>query len=151
MNLKIWLAIVVVSIAPGLNSNASAMTIHDFGKMNDDDEATYVTLLVEGSAKMFKDQGQPDQAHKIVAFFKVTGKPGGVYKLGDQIKQAYAVNVKNGTNPNNRTPDLLVEDAMAATLKAEGFAVPASYLRSVSKDFRPVGPPRGLAPSPSHP
>jgi len=151
MNRKIWLAIALVSLAPGLNPNAGAMTIHDFGKMNNDDEATFVTALVEGSAKMFKDAGQPDQAQKVIAFFKVTGKPGGVFKLAGQIKQAYAVNVKNGTNPNNRTPDLLVEDAMAATLKAEGFLVPASYLRSVGKDFHPFGPPRIVTPSVNHP
>ena len=149
MNRKTCLALALILLAPALNPHARAMTIHDFGKMNDDDEATFVTLLVEDAAKMFKDQGQPDQAHKVVAFFKVPGKFGGVFKLADQIKADYAVNVKNATNPNNRVPELLVEDAMSTMLKSEGFPVPATYLRSASKDFRPIGPPRGITVTPS--
>ena len=143
MPFKLWATFALLSLAPWFSSHSGAMTILAFGKMNDDDEATFVTLLVEGSAKMFKDQGQPDQAAKVIAFFKVPGRDGGVYKLGDQIKQAYAANVKNGTNPNNRTPDLLVEDAMAATLRDRGLPVPAKYLIAVGKDFHPIGPPRG--------
>ncbi len=141
MNLKIWLAIALISLAP----DADAMSIHDFGRMNDDDEATFVALLVEGAAHLFKVQGQPDQARQVIAFFKTTGKDGGTYRLADQLKQAYALNVKNATNPNNRAPDRQVEDAMAATLRAQGLPVPAKYLLTVGSGFRPIGPPRAIA------
>jgi hypothetical protein len=143
MNLKIWLAIALVFLVP----DANAMSIHDFGRMNDDDEATYVTLLVEGSAQMFKAQGQPDQARKVIAFFKTPGKDGGTYQFADELKQAFAANQRNATNPNNRVPERQVEDAMAATLKAQGFPVSAGYLLSVSQGFRPLGLPRAQTPS----
>jgi len=142
MNLKAGWAIALVSLA--LVPAADAMSIHDFGRMNDDDEASFVALLVEGAAHMFKVQGRPDEARALIAFFKTPGQAGGTFRLADQLKLAYALNLKNGTNPNNRVPDRQVEDAMAATLRAEGFNVPAGYLLGVGEGFRPIGPPRAL-------
>ena len=54
------------------------MAILDFVHMNDDDDATYVTALVEGAAKMLKANGQEDQARKAIALFKNSTKSGGV-------------------------------------------------------------------------
>jgi hypothetical protein len=142
MNLKPSLALVLILLAPCLATGARAMPILDFARLNNDDEATYVTLLVEGSAAMFKAHGQPDQARKIILFFKVPGKDGGVYRFADQLKKVDALNNKNAINPNNRAPVYQVEDAMAATLKNEGFIVPVSYLLTLGNDFQPAGPPR---------
>ena len=118
------------------------MSIHDFGRLNNDDEATYVALLVQGSADMLKAHGHPDQAAKVLAFFRTPGKGGGVFEFADHLKETDALNKKNQINPNNRVPEYQVEDAMAATLKDQGIVVPAGYMLTIGKDFAPVGPPR---------
>jgi len=130
-------------VALGFSTSARAMTIHDFGKMNNDDEATYVTLLVEESSKMLKAKGQPDQADKVIAFFKETGKFGGTQQFASNLQTLDALNKRNAINPNNRATVYQIEDAMELTLKDKGIIVPASYLRTVCKDFTPSGPPRG--------
>ena len=110
--------------------------------MNNDDEATYVSLLVEASAKMLKANGQPDQARRAISLFKDSGKNGGVPQLASNLKMVNALNKRNAINPNNRAPAYQVEDAMELTLKDAGIIVPTSYLFKISKDFRPSGPPR---------
>ena len=117
------------------------MSIHDFGKMNRDDEATYVALLVEGSAEMLKAHGQPEQARKAISFFKDSSKDGGVQQPASHLQMVNALNKRNAINPNNRAPVYQVEDAMELTLKDDGIIVPASYLLTINKDFRPSGPP----------
>jgi len=146
MNLKASLAVVFISVAPCFTSGAKAMSIHDFGRMDTDDEASFVTFLVVGSANMFKAHGQPDQARKVIAFFKVTGKDGGTYRFADKLQEVDALNRRNVINPNNRAPEYQVEDAMAETLKDEGLIVPATYLLTISKSFQPSGLPRARTP-----
>jgi len=118
------------------------MAILDFVRMNDDDDATYVTSLVEGSAKMLRAQGHANQAEKVVALFKNSSKNGGVNQLALNLKMLAGQNNRNAINPNNRAPVYGVEDAMALTLKDNGIIVPASYLLTINKDFQPSGPPR---------
>jgi hypothetical protein len=142
MNLKTNLAVALISLASCLTGAAKAMSIHDFGKMNNDDEATYVALLVEGSAEMLRAHGQPEQARKVIAFFKESGKDGGVQQFASNLKMVDALNKRNSINPNNRAPVYQVEDAMELTLKDDGIIVPASYLLTINKDFRPSGPSR---------
>jgi len=147
MNLKVTLAALLLALclAPG----ARAMSLHDFGKMNDDDDAGYVALLVEKSAEYLKAQGHPDQAQQLIAFFKTPGRDGGTFRLADQLKQAYQFNTLHATNPNNRVPERQVEDALSITLSAQGFTVPAKYLLTAGKSFRADGPPRTITVSPS--
>lgn len=142
MHFKAKLAIALISFAPFLTVGAQAMTVEDFGRMNNDDEATYVTLLIEASAQMLKTHGQPDQASKVIAYFKEPGKFGGVQQLAEHIKTIDALNKRHAINPNNRAPVYQIEDAMESTLKDQGFLVPAKYLLDSTKDFRPVGLPR---------
>ena len=142
MNLKGKLVAVSFFVAMGFSTAARAMSIHDFGKMNNDDEATYVALLVEGSAEMLRAHGQPEQARKVIAFFKESGKDGGVQQFASNLKMVDALNKRNSINPNNRAPVYQVEDAMELTLKDDGIIVPASYLLTINKDFRPSGPSR---------
>ncbi len=118
------------------------MTIHDFGRMNNDDEATLVALFVESSKNYLKAHGQPEKGDKLIAFFKTPGSDGGTYKFADQLKQTDATNKKNAINPNNRVKELEIEDAMSVTLKDAGFDVPAKFLFSVTQSFRPSGIPR---------
>ncbi len=143
MKLSAYLAVGILLAGVLSSGNAQAMAIFDFAKMNDDDEATYLTSLVEGSAKMLRTQGQPDQARRVIALFKDSSKNGGINQFALHLKALHAINDRNAINPNNRAYAYQVEDAMELTLKDNGFIVPASYLLQVNKDFRPVGPLRG--------
>jgi len=127
-----------------ISGDASAMTLDNFARLNMDDEATYVTLMVESSAKMLRQNGKPDQADKILAFFHDSTKNGGVSQLATNLKLANNTNNFNAINPNNRTAMLSVEDAMARTLKDNGIDVPVSFLLGVQKDFHPTGVRRPL-------
>ena len=143
MNSKGKFAAALFFAALGFSTTVRAMSIHDFGKMNNDDDATYVALLVEASAEMLKAHGQPDQANKVIAFFKETGKFGGTQQFASNLQTMDALNKRNAINPNNRAPMYQVEDAMELTLKDKGIIVPASYLVTACKSFMPAGPPRG--------
>jgi hypothetical protein len=103
-----------------------------------------VALLVEGSAKMLKANGQPDQARKAIALFHDSSKNGGVAQLASNLKTINALNKRNAINPNNRAPVYQIEDAMELTLKDAGIIVPTSYLLSINQNFRPSGPPRAI-------
>jgi len=142
MKLKAKSVIAWIGIVMFLTDNAGAMTIDEFGRLNNDDEAGYVAFLVEASAKMLKSNGQPDQAGKIISFFHDSSKNGGVYQLASNLKMINGLNKRNAINPNNRAPTYQVEDAMASTLKDIGISIPATYLLTAGKDFRPSGPPR---------
>lgn len=129
------------------------MTINNFARLNMDDEASYVALMVARSAKMLRTQGKADLADKTVALFKDPGKSGGVNQFAMNLKAANNRNNLKATNPNNRTPDLQVEDAMAATLKDNGIIVPVSFLLSLQREFQPTGIRRTVTvePSVNHP
>jgi len=129
------------------------MTIENFARLTLDDEASYVTLLVTRSAHMLRTQGKPDMADKAVALFKDPSKSGGVTQLAMNLKAVNNQNNLHATNPNNRVPELQIEDAMAATLKANGIIVPVSFLLSCQKEFKPSGIRRSvtLEPSVNHP
>jgi hypothetical protein len=140
MKLNAFITVIVLFCS----CTARAMPIPEFSRMNDDDEATYVTALVEGAAALLKSQGHADQAQKAIALFNDPGKKGGVNQLAINLKDLNTANNRHSDNPNNRVPELEVEDAMELTLKDNGIIVPVSYLRSINKDFSPTGPPRGL-------
>ncbi len=125
---------------------ASAMTVLAFGKMNNDDEATYVALLVQGAADKLKADGQPAQSDKVIAMFHDPSKEGGVAQFAANLKTINATNKRNAINPNNRAKELQVEDAMSLTLKDAGIDVPAKYLMSLTANFMPQGPPRAFTP-----
>jgi len=148
MNLKVSWAVALISLASCFTGAVKAMSIHDFGKMNPDDEATYVALLVVGSAKMLKAHGQPDQARKTISFFKESGKDGGLQQFASHLKTIDALNKQNAINPNNRAPVYQIEDAMEQTLKDHGIIVPVGYLLTINKNFMPSGPPRPVTITP---
>ena len=154
MKSKICLAAGLLLLSALGSGCARAMSFHDFIRMNDDDDATYVTALVEGAAKRLRTNGQPDQARKLVALFKDSSKQGGVNQLAMNMKALNALNNRNAINPNNRAHVYEVEDAMELTLKDNGILVPASYLLTINQNFQPAGPPRAvtlLDPNAAHP
>jgi hypothetical protein len=95
---------------------------------------------------MLRTNGQPDQAGKVIAFFKDSSKQGGVNQLAMNMKMMDGLNTRNAINPNNRAHVYEVEDAMERTLKDIGIIVPTSYLLAINQNFQPVGPPRPLTP-----
>jgi hypothetical protein len=119
---------------------APAITILDFGRMNVDDQATYVTSLVEGSVKYLRANGHPDQAQKAVSLFKDSSKNGGVNQTAMTLKWMQSENTRHQQNPNNRVPDYDVEAAMQATLRHNGIDVPLKYLETVNRGFTPFYP-----------
>ena len=146
MNLKahfVAALVVVCFLAP---ESVRAMTIQDFTRMDLDDEATYTTLLVEGTAKMLKANGHPDQAQQTINLFKDTSKNGGVNQLAMNLKDLNARNNHNAINPNNRVPNFIFEDAFARTLSGAGIEVPVASLLAIGNGFTPAGPPRSHLP-----
>jgi hypothetical protein len=121
---------------------APGMTVEDFGRMDDDDDATYVAVLIEASAQILRAQGHPDQATQVIAYFKVPGKFGGVQQFAAKLQEINATNKRNATNPNMRGTPLMIEDAMVLTLREKGFNVSAKDLIAHTKTFKPEDPPR---------
>jgi hypothetical protein len=141
----LWMVVVFLT-ALFFSGAASAMPIQDFAKMNDDDDATYVTALVEGSAKWLKTQGHPEQAQKAIDFFRDSSKSGGLNQLVVTMKLMNGQNNRNAINPNNRAHVLDVEDAMRSTLSDKGINVPLKVLQAINKNFSPSGLPRPRVP-----
>jgi hypothetical protein len=135
-----------VFLAILVSGPARAMSIHDFGRMNLDDQATYLTALVDGTADLLKAQGRREQARQAVAFFKDSSTSGGVHQFALHLKEMESLNNRNATNPNNRAPVYQIEDAMQVTMKHAGIGVSVAYLLTINKDFiqgplRPEPPP----------
>jgi succinyl-CoA synthetase alpha subunit len=154
MKSKVCLAVGLLLLIALGSGRARALSFLDFVRMNDDDDATYVTAMVEGAAKMLRAKGEPDQAQKLVAFFKDSSQQGGVNQLAMNMKALNALNNRNAINPNNRAHVYEVEDAMELTLIDHGFIVPARDLLAINQNFRPAGPPRSVTvsdPNAPHP
>jgi hypothetical protein len=150
MTLSARLIVALLLIAPTLTGNAKAMLFEDFARMNNDDEAAYVALLVESASKMLKASGKPDQASKVISFFKDSSKNGGVRQFAYHLKMMNVLNTRNANNPNNRVPVYQVEDAMESALRDDEIIVPAKYLLASSQDFHPSGLPRQQTISPQN-
>ena len=129
-----------MSLAPFLATGARAMTVEDFGRMHEDDESTFIAMLVVDAAHILRAHGQPDQANQVMAYFKVPGKFGGVQQLADEVKTLEALNKRHAINPNNRAPLYQIEDAMESVLRTKGIKVSAKDLMTSDKSFRPEEP-----------
>jgi len=108
-----------------------------------------VTFLVEGTAKMLREHGEPDQANRTIALFQDTSKNGGVSQMASNIRELTTLNNRNATNPNSRAAVYGIEDALALTLRDANIIVSADYLLTIGKDFKPTGPPRHVVLIPS--
>jgi len=145
MKFTLRIAAILLACAIFGANDARAMAILDFARMNLEDQATYITSLVEGSAKMLRTSGHTDQAQKLVDLFKNSTKQGGIHQLAINLKNLQLQNTRNGDNPNNRIPDADVEAAMALTLRDNGITVPAGFLLTINRNFQPQFPPRAHA------
>jgi hypothetical protein len=147
MHLKARLATVVLALAASWlgAGHSRAMDFFFFSRLALDDQATYVTSLVEESAKMLRKTGHPDEAQKAIALFKDPTNHGGVHELATNMKELALQNTRNADNPNSRAPVYDVEMAMQLTLKDNGVDVPLKFLESVNKNFAPTLPLRSHA------
>jgi hypothetical protein len=142
MNLHARIAAALLALTLLSTGHAPAMSILRFARMNLDDQATYITALVEGAAHQLRAAGHPDQAQKAIDLFKDPSKQGGLNQLAMNLKNLQIQNIHNGDNPNNRIPDADVEAAMELTLRDNGITLPAGSLKNVNHDFHPMFPPR---------
>ena len=124
--------------------HAPAMEILFFARMALDDQATYVTSLVEDSAKMLRATGHPDQAQKAIALFKDPTKNGGLNQLVVNMRHLQAQNTMTQSATNGRATNYDVEAAMQMTLRRNGIEVPLKFLESINKTFAPSLPLRKL-------
>jgi sorbitol-specific phosphotransferase system component IIA len=129
--------LLLVILAAG---RAPAMDILFFSRMNLDDQATYVTALIEGAAQMLREQGHPDQAQRVIDLFKDKSPNGGVHQMAYNLKHLEEENVHNGDNPNSRAQVYDVEAAMEQTLQDAGIRVPLPYLETINRHFTPFYP-----------
>jgi hypothetical protein len=126
-------------ILPGAGQ-ARAMDILFFARMALDDQADYVTSLVEATAKMLRATGHPDQAAKAIALFKDSSKNGGLNQLVTNMRALQAQNTMSQSATNGRTTHYDVEAAMQMTLHSAGIVVPLKFLESANKNFAPQLP-----------
>ena len=138
MDLKAKLAVSLMLLASFPGTGATAMTVEDFGRMHEDDESTYVALLIMDAAHILRARGQPEQASQVISYFKVPGKFGGVQELADKVKTLNALNKKNAINPNNRAPVYQIEDAMESVLREKGIKVSAEGPDAKRQGFSPI-------------
>jgi len=133
-------ALLTISLILACSISAPAMPILIFAKMKKPDQATYIDNMVEGAAKILKDQGHPDESQKILDLFGNATPDGGVNQFVLSLKAADSENRHNAINPNNRVKPLQVEDAMERMLKDHGILVPAKTLMAINQNFMPAPP-----------
>ena len=71
------LAATFLSAAMLFSSAAQAMEIQQFDKMAQDDQAEYVSALIQDAEKVLTDEGRADQAAQVSHFF-TTNAPGAI-------------------------------------------------------------------------
>ena len=133
------LAATFLSAAMLFSGAAQAMTIQQFDKMANDDQAEYVSELVSGAEKVLTDEGKADQAKKVENLF-TTNAPDGNTSIGmSQFMITLALmrlnDAKNAVDhPND--PRLEVEDTMFLMLQKNRVELPDSFF-TVNKNFKP--------------
>jgi hypothetical protein len=134
----------IISAALLIPGAAQAMTIVQFDKMADKDQADYIGDLIVGAEKILTDTGKPTLATQVRRLF-TTKDPGdadtiGMVELERNIAISRVADLKRvQSNPSARR--LEVEDAMFITLKKNTIELPDSFF-SVNANFRPKLPQR---------
>jgi hypothetical protein len=137
-----FLAATFLSATMLLTSAAQAMEIRQFDRMAQDDQAEYVSELIQGAEKVLTDEGRPDLAAQVSQLF-ATNDPGDKISIGMaefylNLARARVADVKRATqDPNAKR--LEIEDAMAVTLKKNGIDLPPAFF-TVASSFKPKFP-----------
>jgi hypothetical protein len=120
------------------------MTILQFDKLADQDQADYIGDLIIGAEKVMTDAGKAALAAQIKHLF-TTKDPGdadtiGMVELERNIAITRVADLKRVQgNPTARR--LEVEDALFITLKKNSIELPDSFF-AVNANFRPKYPPK---------
>jgi len=140
--MKIKACVVVAILAVNFLSagQARAMEILYFARMALDDQSTYVSDLVMGTAKMLRAAGHPGQAQKAIALFKDATSRGGVSQLAANLKHLQLQNTISQSATNGRQTNYDVEAAMQMTLRNNGIEVPLKFLETINRNFAPSLP-----------
>ena len=134
----------ILSLAVFLSGTAQAMTIVQFDKMADRDQADYIGDLIVGAENVLTDAGKAALAAQVKHLF-TTKDPGdadtiGMVELERNIAISRVADLKRvQSNANARR--LEVEDAMFITLKKNAIEMPDSFF-TVNNNFRPKLPPK---------
>jgi hypothetical protein len=123
---------------------AQAMTIVQFDKMADQDQAAYIGDLIIGSEKVLADQGNSALAAQVKQLF-TTKNAGdadtiGMVEFERNLARARLADAKRAETDAN-SPRLDVEDAFAVTLKRNSIELPKTFY-TVNSNFRPKLPPK---------
>lgn len=142
------LSAAVLAATVFLSGAVQAMTIVQYDKMANEDEAEYVSRLVGGAIQAFNDEGRADLAAQVNHLFTTT-LPGdkitvGVGEFQLNLARARVADAKRvEQNPNAHR--LEVEDAMLVTLKKNGIPLSEDFIgafRAINKGFQPKLPPQ---------
>jgi hypothetical protein len=133
-----------LSAAMLFSSAAQAMEIQQFDKMSQDDQAEYVSDLIQGAEKVLTDEGKPDQAAQVSHLF-TTNPPDSKISIGMNdfmltLAKARVTDAKN-VEKDPHAQRIEVEDAMALTLKNNGIELPDSFF-TINRGFKPKHPPK---------
>ena len=120
------------------------MEIRAFDKMTDEDQTGYVLQMLLVVAKQMTIQGEKPLAARMARLFSET-PAGEKQPVGmSEFRKNLAVERQADARGAAKTPPgprVWVEDAMADTLRQNGFDVPNSLYTGV-KDFKPTQPPK---------
>ena len=132
-----------LSVAVLFAGAAQAMEIQTFDKMAPQDQADYITVLIDGAQRALISEGKADLATKVNKLF--TEVPAGdkislgLNELESNLDRARVADIQRiQKNPDARR--LEVEDAMIVTMRKNGIELPPSFL-TVASNFKPKLPP----------
>jgi hypothetical protein len=137
-----FLVAAFMSAAMLLPNMVQAMEIIQFDKMANDDQAEYVSELIQGAEKVLTDEGRPDLAAQVSHLF-TTNAPGDKISIGMtefelNLARARLDDAENAAkHPDD--PRLEVEDAMFVTLQKNHIDLPDSFY-TVASGFKPKLP-----------
>ncbi len=142
--MKHFLVALFLSVAMLFSNTTQAMEIRQFDKMAVEDQADYITLLVEGAQKVLIEEGKKDLAAKVHKLFTEI-HPGDTISLGMEefetnLAQARLFDAERHAKDHDARR-LEVKDAIIVTLKRNDIVLPKSFM-TVGKNFKPKHPPK---------
>jgi hypothetical protein len=134
--------VLLVSVVMLFASVAQAMEIIQFDKMAVQDQADYITVLVDGAQRVLIVEGKNDLAAQIHKLFTEVHSGDrmtlGMIAFEENLDRARLFDAESHARDHN-AQRVEVEDAMAATLKKNGIELPDSFF-NVASNFKPKLP-----------
>jgi hypothetical protein len=141
---RITIAVATLFAAMLLSGSARAMTIVQFDKMADRDQADYIGDLIVGAEIVLTNAGKPALAAQVKRLF-TTKDPGDNATMGMiEFERNLALLRLDDAKDHEKKPNdprLEVEDVIILTLHKNNIELPDSYY-DVNKNFHPKLPPK---------